>query len=91
LLSCLRCGYEERAARLMTAVSKIVKRSRQGRIAVIEKEEQKLRTLPTVRIGCPRCGNNLTYVWQVQTRRSDRSSTQFFRCTKCNYTFRENS
>jgi DNA-directed RNA polymerase subunit M/transcription elongation factor TFIIS len=27
----------------------------------------------------------------VQTRGADESSTQFLRCTKCNYTFREYS
>jgi DNA-directed RNA polymerase subunit M/transcription elongation factor TFIIS len=27
----------------------------------------------------------------VQTRGSDESSTQFLRCTKCSYTFREYS
>jgi DNA-directed RNA polymerase subunit M len=58
-------------------------------IAVIGREEQKLRTLPTVRVECPKCGNNLALVWQVQTRGSDESSTQFFRCTKCSHTFRE--
>jgi len=40
---------------------------------------------------CPKCGNNQVYVWQVQTRGADESSTQFFRCTKCGYTFREYS
>ncbi len=60
-------------------------------VAVIGKEEQKLNTLPTARIECPRCGNNTAYVWQVQTRGADESSTQFMRCTKCNYTFREYS
>ncbi len=58
-------------------------------IAVIGKEEQKLRTLPTVKMECPRCENKLAFAWQVQTRGSDESSTQFFRCTKCNFTFRE--
>jgi DNA-directed RNA polymerase subunit M/transcription elongation factor TFIIS len=28
-------------------------------------------------------------VWIVQTRGSDESSTQFMRCVKCGYTFRE--
>ena len=36
-------------------------------------------------------GINTAYVWQVQTRGADESSTQFLRCTKCNYTFREYS
>ena len=72
-------------------VPKVIEHSPQETIAVISKEEQKLRVLPTVRIECPKCGNNLAYVWQVQTRGSDESSTQFFRCTKCNHTFREYS
>ena len=53
------------------------------------KKEQKLQTLPTAAVECPKCGNNQAYTWQVQTRGADESSTQFFRCTKCNYTFRE--
>ena len=87
-LSCLRCGYEKPTT---PRVPKILEHSPQRQIAVIGKTEQKLRTLPTIRTECPRCGNNLAYAWQVQTRGSDESSTQFFRCTKCNYTFRENS
>jgi DNA-directed RNA polymerase subunit M len=91
LLSCSKCGYEKRATRPMTIIPKIIEHSPQECIAVIGKKEQKLRTLPTVRLECPRCGNNLAYAWMVQNRRSEESSTQFFRCTKCNYTFRENS
>jgi len=92
VLACPKCGYEKKTARAVTAVSeKVIERLPQEPIAVIGKEEQKLRTLPTVKIECPKCGNNLAYAWQVQTRGSDESSTQFFRCTKCNYTFREYS
>jgi len=91
LLSCLRCSYEKQSTRPMTTVYKIVERSPKEGIAIIGKEEQKLRTLPTVRIECPRCGNNLAYAWIVQVRRLEESSTQFFRCTKCNYTLRDNS
>ena len=40
-------------------------------------------------IECPKCGNNVAYVWQVQTRSADESSTQFLRCTKCSHTVRE--
>jgi DNA-directed RNA polymerase subunit M len=61
LLSCPKCGYKKRATRPMTTVHKIIERSPQGRIAVIGKEKQKLRTLPTVKIECPRCGNNVAY------------------------------
>jgi DNA-directed RNA polymerase subunit M len=89
VLSCPKCGYKKRATSPVVAISKTIEHSPQELIAVIGKEEQKLRTLPTVRMECPKCGNNIAYVWQVQTRGSDESSTQFFRCTKCNYTFRE--
>ncbi|MDH5448713.1 MAG: transcription factor S [Candidatus Bathyarchaeota archaeon] len=91
LLSCPKCGYEKRTTRLMTHVPRISEHSSNVGIAVIGKEEQKLRTLPTIRIECPRCGNNLAYVWMVQVKKLEESSTQFFRCTKCNYTFRESS
>ncbi len=94
MLVCPKCGYkkEESAKKVEPIVGKVViQHNPQQFVAVIGKEEQKLRTLPTVRIECPKCGNNTAYVWQVQTRGADESSTQFLRCTKCNFTFREYS
>jgi len=90
---CPKCEYRKQAATNEVApkVAKVIQHNPQQLVAVIGKEEQKLRTLPTVRVECPRCGNNLAYVWQVQTRGADESSTQFLRCTKCGYTFREYS
>jgi DNA-directed RNA polymerase subunit M len=90
-LVCPKCGYKKHAGDKPPVTPKAIERSPQESIAIIGKEEQKLRTLPTVRIECPKCGNNTAYAWQVQTRGTDESSTQFFRCTKCNYTFREYS
>ena len=93
VLVCPKCGYKRRESskKVEPKVAKVIQHKPQQLVAVIGKEEQKLRTLPTVRIECPKCGNNLAYVWQVQTRGADESSTQFLRCTKCNYTFREYS
>jgi len=93
LLVCPKCGYkkQEPSKKVETKVGKVIQHNPQQLVAVIGKEEQKLRTLPTVRVECPQCSNNLAYVWQVQTRGADESSTQFLRCTKCNYTFREYS
>jgi DNA-directed RNA polymerase subunit M len=68
--------------------SKVIEHNPKQFVAVIGKKEQ-LSTLPTLQIPCPRCGNNTANVWQVQTRGSDESSTQFFRCVKCGYTMRE--
>ncbi|MGQ9551237.1 MAG: transcription factor S [Candidatus Bathycorpusculaceae bacterium] len=93
VLACPKCGYRKRepSKKIEPKVAKVIQHNPQQLVAVIGKEEQKLRTLPTVRVECPKCGNNLAYVWQVQTRGADESSTQFLRCTKCNHTFREYS
>lgn len=89
MLVCPRCGYETEPGESYAIPLKKSIHKPQEKIAIISRREQELRTLPTIKIECPRCGNNLAYVWQVQTRSSDESSTQFFRCTKCGYTFRE--
>jgi DNA-directed RNA polymerase subunit M len=93
ILACPKCGYKKKTVgeKVEPKVAKVIQHNPQRLVAVIGKEEQKLRTLPTVRVECPKCGNNLAYVWQVQTRGADESSTQFLRCTKCGYTFREYS
>src|SRR5919205_997694 len=44
--------------------------------------------LPTLPIDCPKCGNNTASWWIAQTRSADESSTQFYRCIKCNHTWR---
>lgn len=90
---CLKCDYKKQVLsdKVAPKITKVIQPNPQKLVAVISREEQKLRTLPTVRVECPKCGNNLAYVWQVQTRGADESSTQFFRCTKCGYTFREYS
>jgi len=92
-LVCPKCGFKKQPSskKVEPKVAKVIQHKPQELVAVIGKEEQKLRTLPTVRVECPKCGNNTAYVWQVQTRGADESSTQFLRCTKCSYTFREYS
>lgn len=91
VLSCSKCGFEKKNKNDVNTSAKLVQHPQEESIVVIGKEAQKLRTLPTVKIECPKCENTLAYVWQVQTRGSDESSTQFFRCTKCKFTFREYS
>jgi len=85
---CSKCGYKKQGKHKPAAAAKKIKRSRKESITVIAKEHQ-IRTMPTAQKECPKCGNNLAYTWQVQTRGGDEGSTLFFRCTKCDYTFRE--
>lgn len=91
-LACPKCGYEkETEYPILSPSRRVAEIKPEDQIVVIGEKEQKLKTLPVVTVECPKCGNNLAYVWQVQTRGADESSTQFFRCTKCSYTFREYS
>ena len=89
-LVCLKCGYTKKETKKTTPLT-ILKNNEnpQKFVTVITKEDQKLNTLPTLKVECPKCGNKKVFVWQVQTRSGDESSTQFMRCTKCDHTFRE--
>ena len=44
---------------------------------------------PKIKIECEKCGNNIAYYWTQQTRGADEPETRFFKCTKCNHTWRE--
>jgi DNA-directed RNA polymerase subunit M len=89
-LACSKCGYSQKEVKKPVSNRYIKnKENPQKFVTVISKEEQKINTLPTLKVECPKCGNKKVYVWQVQTRGGDESSTQFMRCTKCDHTFRE--
>ena len=90
MLACTKCGSKKQEVERSALINgKTIEHSPKQLVAIIGKEEQELTTMPTIRIECPRCENNTANVWQVQTRGSDESSTQFFRCVRCGYTFRE--
>ena len=36
-----------------------------------------------------KCKNDQAYFWTVQTRAGDEAETKFFKCTKCDHTWRE--
>ncbi len=91
VLACSKCGQKTKETnRSLKINGKTIEHSPKQLVSVISKENQ-LSVLPTIQIACPRCGNNNAYAWQVQTRGADESSTQFLRCTNCDYTFRENT
>ena len=90
-LVCPKCNKKvEKFSSLPSETVRVIRHSPKQCIAVIDKEGD-LRTLPTISVECPRCGNNRAYVWLVQTRGTDESSTQFMRCVKCGFTIRETS
>ena len=44
--------------------------------------------MPTIEIECEKCGHGEAIWWMLQTRSADEPTTQFYRCTKCGYTWR---
>ncbi len=50
---------------------------------------ENIETHPKIKITCEKCDNKIAYYWTQQTRGADEPETRFFKCTKCNYTWRE--
>jgi len=86
ILVCSKCGYSEenKPDKGYRVKGKIYHHPSQK---IYVAEERVL--LPRTKIICPKCGNNEAYYWMQQTRSGDEPMTRFFRCTKCNYTWRE--
>lgn len=93
ILACSKCGYKKTTSKKVAPLrtGRVVHPKGKPSITVISEEDQRVQTMPTIKVECPKCGNNLVFVWQVQTRGGDEASTQFMRCTKCGHTFREYS
>jgi len=89
-LQCWKCGFKSEMEREGTRIHQVPP-PRKEKIVVIDKEVGKIRTLPITKMECPKCGHGEAYYWMVQTRGGDESTTQFFRCVKCSYTWREYS
>ena len=93
LLECPKCGYKKLVTKEESFIPqmgtiKADEVSEQKLITVINEEQMKIRTMPVTKTECPKCKNRTAYWWMVQTRSADESSTQFYRCTKCEYTWR---
>lgn len=86
-LVCTKCNDEKEI--LNREEFKLIQGNKKTRKLLILDEE--VRTLPTTRAECPKCGNMKAEWWLLQTRKADESETRFFRCTKCKFTWREYS
>jgi|TARA_B100001013_G_scaffold33388_1_gene18041 DNA-directed RNA polymerase subunit M len=85
VLSCPNCDYTEgQESDIQKGTSEEESKSD---FLVLDENEGK-DTMPTIEIECEKCGNNKAVWWMLQTRSADEPTTQFFRCTKCEYTWR---
>ena len=81
--ACAKCSYKPQGKLKIQASQKIEKTLG---IAVIN--EKQLSTYPIVQMKCPKCKNNEAFFWTMQTRSSDEAETKFYKCAKCEFTWR---
>ena len=81
---CPRCSYSTKEKIKISTSEKISERSD---IPVVSSKDSP--SLPKVSETCKKCGNKESYFWTIQTRSGDESETKFFRCVKCEHTWRE--
>jgi DNA-directed RNA polymerase subunit M len=88
---CDNCGYSNKPPTQTVKQSTEEELSNTPQIKVVGDKEAKLNSLPTTKIECPKCGHNEAFWWFLQTRSGDEPPTQFYRCGKCNHTWRSYS
>ncbi len=81
---CPRCNYSSKGKMVLKTSEKIEEKN-EG--VVVTKETHGVH--PIVNEKCKKCDNEKAYFWTVQTRASDEAETKFFRCVKCDHTWRE--
>ena len=81
---CPKCGYSESKSK---EKEKDKEEDTKFEFTVLESNDNK-ETLPSIKIDYEKCGNNQAVWWMLQTRSADEPTTQFYRCTKCNHTWR---
>ena len=55
---------------------------------IIDDDDSDKSALPSIEVECEKCGHNKADWWTLHTRSADEPTTQFFRCVKCEYTWR---
>ena len=84
-LECPKCQYSEGDS--TKSEEQKISEEPQSDFMVLDENEGK-DVLPTIEIECEKCGNNEAVWWMLQTRSADEPTTQFYRCSKCSYTWR---
>ena len=84
-LKCPKCGYIE--GDIQDLQKKMIQEESTEAFNVFAENEGE-EALPTIKIECESCGNDEAVWWMLQTRSADEPTTQFYRCTKCKYTWR---
>ena len=81
------CGYEKGVTEESKKQYEVAEKIDKEDTVIVT--DGNVKTLPTIKVICPKCGNKLAFWWLQQTRSADESETRFFRCTECDFYFIE--
>lgn len=88
-LKCPKCDYVEGSVTVQP--KKTVQEDESVSELNVLDENEGSESLPTIKIDCEKCGHDEAVWWMLQTRSADEPTTQFYRCSKCSYTWRDYS
>jgi DNA-directed RNA polymerase subunit M len=91
VLVCDKCGFTEDSGGATSPALELIEEEPSSTMKVLGDKEDKIKTMPTTQVECPKCGHNTAFWWFLQTRSGDEPPTQFFRCEKCAHTWRQYS
>ena len=80
---CPRCTYSMKGKIKLKTSEKI---DEVKEVAVVKKD---FKIHPIVNEKCKKCKNDQAYFWTVQMRAADEAEVKFFKCTKCEFTWKE--
>jgi transcription factor S len=81
---CPSCGFKPKKKPKIESSERL--NVREG-VAVIKEKEGNV--YPIVDMECPKCESKKAYFWTTQTRAADESETKFYKCVKCEHTWRK--
>ena len=88
LLACPKCKFVKEGA--IKEETKKLEEPNPEFLVMDESDVNQAKGLEsTVPIDCEKCHNKEGVSWTFQTRSADEPETKFYRCTKCNYTWRD--
>ena len=90
LLSCPKCKYvKEKTDKPIKEKSEV---ANPEFLVMDESDLSQAKGLEsTIKIDCKKCHNQEGVCWSLQTRSADEPETRFYRCNKCNFTWRDYS
>ena len=81
---CAKCNYTAKGKVKIESTEDL--NSKHKEIIV---KKQDTNVMPVVAETCSKCGNKEAYFWTAQTRAADEAETKFYKCKKCEHTWRE--